>query len=101
MRRSEPAGAVLNGPHYTLHLGWIATGTWADQAAARNLGTAPELLVADGFLRSLHERFNDRGVFTFRGSDGRTVNAQPYQRELNMGGFVGDPDQTPVVCRAR
>lgn len=40
LRQRTLHGAVLDGPHYTMAVGWIATGTTLDDATARELGIA-------------------------------------------------------------
>jgi hypothetical protein len=41
LHRSDPSGAVLNGPHYTLRIEWISTGTTLSATDARELRTTP------------------------------------------------------------
>lgn len=39
LREKRPTGAVLDGPHYTLRLGWISTGTMLSSRDADELDT--------------------------------------------------------------
>ncbi|MBO0868511.1 MAG: hypothetical protein J2P15_08090 [Micromonosporaceae bacterium] len=96
----DNAGPAVQGKPVATLTSYAPDQGWAPEGSAILLVPAPKLTVSGLALAlygGVHEQFSDQSVFTFRGSDGRTVRAQPYRRELSMLGAATEGDQTPVA----